>query len=237
MHWIDWSIVGVYLVWIVWDGIRLSRGTHEIEGYFLANRSLPWWAVGPVGDGHADERHHARRHHGAGLCRRHPVRAVLLRPAAGDGDSLADGGAVLSSRARVHGVRVPRAAVRRRHPVAHELPVPDLARHVVRRHHRGACRHSVGRPRLEPDADDSRHRRPHRVLHDEGRRAGRDVDRRQTDGGHRLRPGIGGRGARLEPARCGRPRIGAARGRQRGQTPGHRLPVRSDTRPIRSGRG
>jgi SSS family transporter len=46
MHWIDWSIVGVYLVWIVWDGIRLSRGTHEIEGYFLANRTLPWWAVG-----------------------------------------------------------------------------------------------------------------------------------------------------------------------------------------------
>jgi hypothetical protein len=23
-----------------------SKGTHEIEGYFLANRSLPWWAVG-----------------------------------------------------------------------------------------------------------------------------------------------------------------------------------------------
>jgi len=46
MHWIDWTIVGVYLVWIVWDGIRLSRGTHEVEGYFLANRSLPWWAVG-----------------------------------------------------------------------------------------------------------------------------------------------------------------------------------------------
>ncbi len=46
MHWIDWSIVGAYLVWIVWDGIRLSRGTHEIEGYFLANRTLPWWAVG-----------------------------------------------------------------------------------------------------------------------------------------------------------------------------------------------
>jgi Na+/proline symporter len=46
MHWIDWLIVGVYLVWIVWDGIRLSRGTHEVEGYFLANRMLPWWAVG-----------------------------------------------------------------------------------------------------------------------------------------------------------------------------------------------
>ncbi|MEZ5317494.1 MAG: sodium:solute symporter [Vicinamibacterales bacterium] len=46
MHWIDWTIVVVYLAWIVWDGIRLSRRTEEIEGYFLANRSLPWWAVG-----------------------------------------------------------------------------------------------------------------------------------------------------------------------------------------------
>jgi SSS family transporter len=46
MHWVDWSIVGAYLIWIVWDGIRLSRGTHEVEGYFLANRTLPWWAVG-----------------------------------------------------------------------------------------------------------------------------------------------------------------------------------------------
>ncbi|HUF48230.1 MAG TPA: sodium:solute symporter [Vicinamibacterales bacterium] len=46
MHWIDWSIVGVYLTWVVWDGVRLSRGTDKVDGYFLANRTLPWWAVG-----------------------------------------------------------------------------------------------------------------------------------------------------------------------------------------------
>ena len=46
MHPLDWTIVIVYLVYVVYDGIRRSRGTHEIEGYFLANRSLPWWAVG-----------------------------------------------------------------------------------------------------------------------------------------------------------------------------------------------
>jgi len=46
MHWIDWTIVAVYLVWIVWDGLRLTKRSHEIEGYFLASRSLPWWAVG-----------------------------------------------------------------------------------------------------------------------------------------------------------------------------------------------
>ena len=46
MHPLNWAIVIVYLVYVVWDGIRRSRGTHEIEGYFLANRNLPWWAVG-----------------------------------------------------------------------------------------------------------------------------------------------------------------------------------------------
>lgn len=46
MHWIDWTIVVVYLVWIIWTGLRLSRKADELEGYFLANRSLPWWAVG-----------------------------------------------------------------------------------------------------------------------------------------------------------------------------------------------
>jgi len=45
MHAIDWVVVVVYLVWIVWDGIRRSKGTEKVEGYFLANRSLPWWAV------------------------------------------------------------------------------------------------------------------------------------------------------------------------------------------------
>jgi SSS family transporter len=46
MHWIDWSIIGVYLVWIVWDGLRLTKKADQIEGYFLASRSIPWWAAG-----------------------------------------------------------------------------------------------------------------------------------------------------------------------------------------------
>ena len=43
---IDWTIVGLYLVWIVWDGLRLTKRSQELEGYFLGGRSLPWWAVG-----------------------------------------------------------------------------------------------------------------------------------------------------------------------------------------------
>ena len=46
MHWIDWTIVVLYLIWIVWTGLSLGRKTDKLEGYFLANRSLPWWAVG-----------------------------------------------------------------------------------------------------------------------------------------------------------------------------------------------
>src|SRR5262249_44042580 len=31
---------------IVYDGLRRAKGTDQVDGYFLANRSLPWWAVG-----------------------------------------------------------------------------------------------------------------------------------------------------------------------------------------------
>ena len=46
MHPINWAIVVIYLVYVVTDGVRRSRDTREIQGYFLANRNLPWWAVG-----------------------------------------------------------------------------------------------------------------------------------------------------------------------------------------------
>ena len=46
MHALDWLVVVAYLVWIVYDGLRRSKGTDKVDGYFLANRSLPWWAVG-----------------------------------------------------------------------------------------------------------------------------------------------------------------------------------------------
>jgi SSS family transporter len=46
MHWLNWAIVGAYLIYVVGDGLRRARGTDKLEGYFLANRSLPWWAVG-----------------------------------------------------------------------------------------------------------------------------------------------------------------------------------------------
>jgi solute:Na+ symporter, SSS family len=43
---LDWAVVGIYLTWMVWDGLRLTKRSNELEGYFLGARSLPWWAVG-----------------------------------------------------------------------------------------------------------------------------------------------------------------------------------------------
>jgi len=46
MHWIDWTILSLFLAYTIWDGTRKGRQTSNIEGFFLANRSMPWWAMG-----------------------------------------------------------------------------------------------------------------------------------------------------------------------------------------------
>ena len=46
MHPVDWMIVVGFIAWIVYDGLRRTKDSHEIDGYFLANRSIPWWAAG-----------------------------------------------------------------------------------------------------------------------------------------------------------------------------------------------
>ncbi|MCX6549401.1 MAG: sodium:solute symporter [Acidobacteria bacterium] len=46
MRLLDWAVIVFYLVWIVYDGLRRTKAANEVEGYFLANRSLPWWAAG-----------------------------------------------------------------------------------------------------------------------------------------------------------------------------------------------
>jgi SSS family solute:Na+ symporter len=46
MHPVNWIIIVVYLTYVAVDGLRRARRTKGLEGYLLANRSLPWWAVG-----------------------------------------------------------------------------------------------------------------------------------------------------------------------------------------------
>ena len=46
MHPLNWVVVIAWLAYVAIDGLRRARGTKHIEGYFLADRNLPWWAVG-----------------------------------------------------------------------------------------------------------------------------------------------------------------------------------------------
>ncbi len=46
MHPLDWAVVVGFTAWIVYDGLKRTKDSHQIEGYFLANRSIPWWAAG-----------------------------------------------------------------------------------------------------------------------------------------------------------------------------------------------
>ena len=41
----DWIILGVTLFSIIAYGLYKSRTTHNLDGYFLSNRSMPWWLV------------------------------------------------------------------------------------------------------------------------------------------------------------------------------------------------
>jgi SSS family transporter len=46
VHPIDWLILIGFTGWIVYDGLKRTRDSHELDGYFLAKRSIPWWAAG-----------------------------------------------------------------------------------------------------------------------------------------------------------------------------------------------
>ena len=183
MRWLDWVVVVVYLIWIVTSGLRASRRTNEVDGYFRANRSLPWWAVGlsvmatqlsaitlvgTTGQGYADGMKFVQFYFGL------PIAMVILS---------------MTRRA----VLLPREASTRRTSTSSVDSIVKTrtlaafmflvsARALVRRHHRGAVDHPVDRARLEPRRHDPRDRRADDRLHDGRRRAGGDVDRRQADG-------------------------------------------------------
>jgi solute:Na+ symporter, SSS family len=46
MHPVDWSVLIAFVAWIVYDGLKRTRDSHTLDGYFLAKRSIPWWAAG-----------------------------------------------------------------------------------------------------------------------------------------------------------------------------------------------
>jgi solute:Na+ symporter, SSS family len=46
MHPLDWAVLAAFVAWLVYDGVKRTKLERTTESYFLANRSLPWWAVG-----------------------------------------------------------------------------------------------------------------------------------------------------------------------------------------------
>ena len=46
MHWIDWVVLSLFLIYTIWDGTRRGKDAENIEGLLLAGRSMPWRAAG-----------------------------------------------------------------------------------------------------------------------------------------------------------------------------------------------
>src|SRR5688572_10550660 len=45
MSYIDWIILGVTLTGVIAYGLYKSRTTRDLDGYFLSNRTMPWWLI------------------------------------------------------------------------------------------------------------------------------------------------------------------------------------------------
>ncbi|MCK5944451.1 MAG: hypothetical protein KAI24_20855 [Planctomycetes bacterium] len=46
MGWIDWLVFFAFLGYVVWDGARRRSNANDLEGYYAAGRTIPWWAAG-----------------------------------------------------------------------------------------------------------------------------------------------------------------------------------------------
>ncbi len=46
LHTIDAAIIAVYLIGITFFGLRFRKAQRSLRDYFLADRNIPWWAIG-----------------------------------------------------------------------------------------------------------------------------------------------------------------------------------------------
>jgi len=46
LHPIDVAIIAVYLICITLFGLRFRKSQRSLRNYFLADRNIPWWAIG-----------------------------------------------------------------------------------------------------------------------------------------------------------------------------------------------
>ncbi len=41
-----WAVFAAFLAWVVWDGLKRSSSSANLEDYYAGGRSIPWWAAG-----------------------------------------------------------------------------------------------------------------------------------------------------------------------------------------------
>ena len=46
MQFLDWVVVAIYLAFVIVIGYRTGRGNKGLDDFFLARRSMPWYAIG-----------------------------------------------------------------------------------------------------------------------------------------------------------------------------------------------
>lgn len=46
MTFVAWIVFLAATGYTIWDGVRRTRGAKDLEGFFAAGRSIPWWAAG-----------------------------------------------------------------------------------------------------------------------------------------------------------------------------------------------
>jgi len=64
---LDWSVFALYFGAVLAFAYFQSRKNVGLEGYFLANRRLPWGGYRSLGHGHPGQCHHLYRHHRTSL--------------------------------------------------------------------------------------------------------------------------------------------------------------------------
>ena len=187
MHPLDWAVVLGFTAWIVYDGLKRTKDSHEIEGYFLAKRIIPWWAagisvmatqlsaitmIGTTGQGYTDGLRFIQFYFAL------PLAMVILS-------------VTLVPFFYNSGVYTAYEYLERRFD-AKTRSLTSLLFLMSRGMSCGAVDlgaggRAVAGARLEPDGHGAGDRDAGRGLHDVRRRAGRDVDRREDHGPHRLR--------------------------------------------------
>ena len=152
MHPVDWSVLIAFVAWIVYDGLKRTKDSHTLDGYFLARRSIPWWAaglsvmatqlsaitmIGTTGQGYTDGMRFIQFYFGL------PLAMIILS-------------VTLVPFFYRSGVYTAYEYLERRFDaktrIVHEPAVPDFARHVLRGRRVGAGGGDVADSRLGPDA-------------------------------------------------------------------------------------